>query len=548
MNSATEPIVDMLYSRIPFFPTELEAIFRQIRELTDEQFGEVIEGFCDKLEEIGESQELNPHARGGLAHTAAHLAFLSTGLRPGESIQQKRRKIVPAALLKRLYNAIPASQDRMRGLALQMIAVQCEQDDLEAILDVLEHQPPQMADSLLLGLSPLFKIQDWPVEAFFPAAFRTIQHQHLASVIIDLANYVATQRKLPQHPGYPRRKELIELLGAIVQRLEQFEENPRIFGDEVPKIQEKLRESISLAVSLCYCVGLIGDEAAVGKLNQASELMHRHVQAEAFGALARLGADHGRKELIALAKEPSARLRVIQYAKELGLDDLIAPKFLTDEARAEAELAVWLSEPIHFSVPPTNIELIDHRELFWPGYTEVQNVYLFRFHYDLGASSISNIGISGPLTYAFGADMADLPIEDIYAAFAGWHMEHPDVHEFAIADLPRLYDDVVKPLQRKLKDAGHTKIKNVLLGIFFREPILVSESNRGKLRGIAVVSQNDMLWFPTTSRTRPMTAKEAYSIYKGRIVLKSFNEALGNAWRNSEEFPEPIDEDDNTAE
>jgi hypothetical protein len=41
-----------------------------------------------------------------------------------------------------------------------------------------------------------------------------------------------------------------------------------------------------------------------------------------------------------------------------------------------------------------------------------------------------------------------------------------------------------------------------------------------------------------------MTALEAYCIFKGRIVLRSFNEALGNVWRNSEEFPEPIEEED----
>lgn len=544
MNSSVDTISKLLFPTMLFDPSEIDAIYKQIKELTPAEMVELLEIFCKTLEDAAPLTEVRNQGRNCFTQVGSKFARLVTGENARATPDLVLNKIAPTAFIKRLYLAIPENEVGMRGMALQMLAVQSEPEDLQTLADLLEHHPPKKTEGLLVGLSPLFHLPNWSVDAFFPAAFRAIQHQHLAAGIIDLSNFIMTKRKLKKHPGHSRRKELIELLGAIVHRLEQFEENPRVFGTDVPVIQETLRELIALAVSLCYCAGLLGDESAIGKLNQASELRHRHLQAEAFGSLARLGADHGRKELVALAREPAARLRVIEYSKELGLDDMINPKYMTDEAKAEAKLALWLAEPANYTAPPTKMELIDNRELFWPGFKEVQDIYLFRYHYDLGPLQICNIGISGPIAYAFRADLADLPIEDIYAAFAGWSFEHPEVREFDVKVLPSMYNTVLKPLQQRLKDAGHTKIKKLQLGIFFREPVLVCESNRGKLKGIAVVSRDDILWFPTSSRTRPMTATEAYSIFKGRIVLRSFNEALGNVWRNSEEYPEPVEEDE----
>ncbi len=541
MNSTLNNITSLLLPKFLRHPQEIDPIYKQIQQLGPEDMRELLAVYAEMLEQASPLAEVPNQGRNAFTQVGTKFARLVTGENARATPDLVLNKVADSSLIKRLCLAIPENEHGMRGMALQMLAVQSEPEDLETLVDLLEHHPPKKVEGLLIALSPLFHLPNWPINAFFPAAFRAIQHQHLAAGIIDLANFVMTKRKLKKHPGHSRRKELIELLGAIVQRLEQFEENPRVFGDDVPVIQSTLRELISLAVSLCYCAGLLGDDSAIGKLNQASELRHRHLQAEAFGSLARLGADHGRKELVALAREPAARLRVIEYSKELGLDDMIPQKYLTDEAKAEAKIALWLSEPANYTAPPTKLELIDQRELYWPGYKEPQEIFIFRYYYDLGPLQICNLAISGPMTYAFQADLADLPIEDIYAAFAGWAFEHPDVREFNVKDLPSMYNTVLKPLQQRLTDAGHTKIKKIQLGIFFREPILTCETHRGKLRGIAVVSRDDILWFPTGSRTRPMTATEAYCIYKGRIVLRSFNEALGNVWRNSEDFPEPIE-------
>lgn len=552
MNSVVESITERIWDTIYFYiPRELEEFYKEIAKISPSDLLAIFEDITNKLEATPEDKRatiLSRHAVGYISHLGLRFAVLATDKETREQIKSGQDELPPTNLLERFYYAVPRKPAEYRGVAMQMLAARSQDSDLKTLARIIRDDPPATCEAFAVGLSPLFRLNDWNLSAFFPEAFQAIEHQHIAASIIDLSNFVTNQRKLKQHPGYERRKELTELLGGVVRRLEKFEEDPRNFGQEVNEIQNTLKEAISLAVSLCYCMGLMGDEAAIGKLNQASELMHRRVQAEAFGSLARLGDDQGRKQLIALAKEPSARLRVIAYAKELGLDDMINPKFMSDVSTAEAKLALWLSEPRNFSVPPTKLELIDHRELYWPGYKEIQDVYLFRFHYELGPLTISNIAISGPVNFAFGADLADLPIEDIYAAFAGWHMEHPQVQEFPVEYMEAFKATAITPLQRKLRDAGHKKIKNITLGVFFGEHVLVSESSRGKLRGIAVTSSNDILWFPTSSRTRPITAVEAYSIFKGRIVLRSFNEALGNAWRNFEEHPyadEEETDDDN---
>jgi len=100
---------------------------------------------------------------------------------------------------------------------------------------------------------------------------------------------------------------------------------------------------------------------AIPRLTEAMQLKHRRVQTEAAGALARLGDELGTEHLIALVNEPSARLRVIAYADELGMGDRIDDRFRTVESTAEAEMALWLSQPSQMGVPPTLVETIDQR-------------------------------------------------------------------------------------------------------------------------------------------------------------------------------------------
>ena len=84
--------------------------------------------------------------------------------------------------------------------------------------------------------------------------------------------------------------------------------------------------------------------------------------------LARLGEDGGRNRLVELAAEPVCRLRAIHYADELGIGDLINEDLRSDEATAEADMSLWMSQPQQMGVPPTKVEVVESRRLLWPSF------------------------------------------------------------------------------------------------------------------------------------------------------------------------------------
>ncbi len=160
------------------------------------------------------------------------------------------------------------------------------------------------------------------------------------------------------------------------------------------------------------------------------ELQHRRLRVEAAAALARLGDQQGEQTLVELASEPVVRLRVVHYAEELGLGESIPEEYPSDIAIAEAELVTHLAQPTAIGTPPSRCELVDTRSLYWPGYEEPRNCYLFRFTYSFRSDSgtdcrVSNIGIAGPVhRTSVQGDVSELPVDEIYALFAGCHAEH----------------------------------------------------------------------------------------------------------------------------
>jgi hypothetical protein len=243
--------------------------------------------------------------------------------------------------------------------------------------------------------------------------------------------------------------------------------------------------------------------------------------------LARLGDERGREELIALAAEPVARLRVLAYARELDLIDEVPDEYRTPIAEAEAELCVWLAEPTQFGLPPSRCELVDDRELYWPGFEEPVWCFLFRFTYNVLAQGkelvYSNVGIAGPVTHAFTADLGDLAPDDIYAAFAGWLAEHMVIQEFDVERLSQSERLEATRLERRLHDAGYSQIEPKVMGYFFGEKALVAPAQRESVPGIAVVDFHDIYFYPTRDSRRSLGVREAYCIYKGRKLLRTFN-------------------------
>jgi hypothetical protein len=403
-----------------------------------------------------------------------------------------------------------------------------ESGALDRLAGLLIDEPPQDDSAAMQLLAPLFQERRQDAAALFPRLFAALSHPSVAAPVLDLANFLTRERIVPRHPGAAIAGQLAALLGEVVQSLHLLQEQPADEAESPGELSRRVARGVALAVSLCDALALIGEPAAIPKLYQALEISHRRIRTEAAAALARLGEKAGEEALVEMAAEPVARLRVLAYAGELGLRDKIDPKFATPEARAEAELCVWLAEPTQFGVPPTRCELFDQRRIFWPGFSEPVECFLFRFQYvvaieDVGERSFSNIGIAGPLAHAFVADLGDLAPDDIYAAFAGWQAAHQEIKEYDVARLSKSEKLEVERLKRRLHDAGYTRIEPQTMGYFFGDKALVALCQREGTGGVAVADFAEIAFFPQRSTRRPLGPAEAYSIYKGRKLLKTFN-------------------------
>jgi hypothetical protein len=268
---------------------------------------------------------------------------------------------------------------------------------------------------------------------------------------------------------------------------------------------------------------LIGDPASIGKLNQAMELKHRRVQCEAAGALARLGDDLGKKRLLELTSDPAARLRAIHYADELGFGDSVEEQFRSDRATAEAEMALWLSQPQQMGVPPTAVEVLDARRVLWPSFHDPIDVILVRFEYNLGDRTFSNVGITGPVTFAMSADVANLPMDDIYAIYAGWHAEHPEIFSVSADQFNDAQLRVMGTFQKHLARLGYEEIQPALLGFFLDEQAGAFTATRDETRCVVITDGLETIDQPISGRLRPLSPEDLFNLYKGRKMLRTFN-------------------------
>ena len=424
--------------------------------------------------------------------------------------------------LRSLFSRLPR-QGRAQAHLLQVLATARDPASLEVWVELMGVCPPRESTLAAVALGPLFQHRDYDPAPLFPRLFDLAAHPALAASVLDLANFLTRSGRLPVHPAADRQALLTRLLGDLAQRLSVMEELPDKPGESTRALAEQVEDAVGLAVSLCDALALIGDRGAIGKLYQAMELSHRRLRTEAAGALTRLGEPAGTQMLLSLAAHPVSRLRVLAYAEELQILDQVDPQYRTEVARAEAELALWLAQPTQLGIPPGKIELLDQRTLYWPGFDDPVDCFLFRFSYRLATAEYANIALVGPVIHAFAADLADLSPDDIYAAFAGWQAEHEEIFETEHDQLSETQRLEAVRLERRLHDRGFEAIRPVLLGSFFGERSLVARATHGGTPCVAIVDATETTSFRTAPGPRAIGPSEAYAIYKGRKLLRSFN-------------------------
>ena len=484
-------------------PAEVAAIFERLADSDDET--------------LAEAEEL-------LATIVRHAAQARRNSREKFSALWLSEQVPErtAALYRRIL-----SDSRARAGLLSLLAAGGTSQELALLVELLVDDPPEGENDVLAALSPLFQLTDYDAGALFPRLLAALAHPALAAGVLDLANFLTRRGLVARHPAYDQRQELSRLLGELAHRMQRLEEQPEESASSPQQLTQTVAHGVSMAVALCDALALIGDAEATPKLYRAMDLRHRRIRTEAAAALARLGEKQGREELLKLASEPVARLRVLAYAEELGISDQVESEYRTEIARAEAELALWLAEPANFGIPPTECELIDQREQHWPGFEDVVECFLFRFTYRLttaqGPAIYSNIGIAGPLVRSVTADIADLPVDDIYSLFAGWHVQHEDIFEVDAHLLSETQRVDVARLERRFRDAGHDAIRPAMLCYFFSEKSLVARLRRSGVEGVGLAANDELLWYPANRGPRSLSPTDVVCLHRGRKLLRGFN-------------------------
>lgn len=123
--------------------------------------------------------------------------------------------------------------------------------------------------------------------------------------------------------------------------------------------------------------------------------------------------------------DPSQSAVAVAYLRELGRSDLIPAVATEPDFAACAEMCGWLTHPMEFGKPPTEIVLFDTRELHWPPTRDRRRVWLFRYRYEREGEVDEGLGMVGSVTFAlFGETTVDKSAEEVYGLHCAWELQN----------------------------------------------------------------------------------------------------------------------------
>ena len=470
-----------------------------------------------------------------------HVSEFLAGIQPADS-SPAQLQLLLGELLQWLKsnsgNSLPAPQLESLGqlagattaqagtsqLILTLLASQADAVALRILVDLLVDSPPEDGTAIAAALATLVNGPEFNIDQLFPRLLDGLAHPQSAAAILDVANFLSREDRVESHPATGRREQLESLLHGINHRLEQLQELDDEPAGSVQQLHHQVADSVALAVSICDALACIGSDTSLPILKLVLQLPHRRLRTEAAAALAQLGDPDGQKVLLEMASEPVARLRVLRYAEELGISDQVAAEWTSPQAQGESELSLWLAQPENVGIPPTRMELADQRQLYWPGFEEPVDCFLFDFKYQFEGGIYSNRGIAGPITMAVHACLEQLPLDDSYALFAGWTAEHEEIQQWPADDVDSSLAVEMMELGELAEQQNFEDLKPLLVGTFFGETLLVSAASFEDRAGLVVIEKQHYQWWPAGHPERPLSPDDVLNIYKGTKLLATFND------------------------
>jgi len=175
--------------------------------------------------------------------------------------------------------------------------------------------------------------------------------------------------------------------------------------------------------SAFYAYGATAALPFISKLSRAPlfELALEHpnvlVKLQAAWLRAELGDKNGVNILRFYSLAPQYSLIAESYLFKLGLLTKIPVKTRAPEFRARAIMANWLLKVRELDYPPDRVDVIDHRQLFWPPTHDVRNFWLVKFMFEMDRTdkNLDGVGLVGfEVREVFGEESLSLSAEELY--------------------------------------------------------------------------------------------------------------------------------------
>jgi len=443
------------------------------------------------------------------------------------AIRLREQEILDEDAIDRIATAYTRWGDthNLGHLLLALYTSQASPNAIERFTELIVNQPPQNSAAASMAFVPLLRKEHLPTASLFPRILDGLGHLTIASLILDLANHVTRQGMVDVHPASDRVAALGELFSGLIARLSKVEESPPTDPKDFAAAQSQVREATSIALATCDALGQIGDASVVSKLKSALELRHRKIRLEAAAALARLDNEEGKEALVELVAEPVCRPRILSIAEDLGIFGKIPEQYRSENARVVGELSAWLAMETQFGLPPHELEVVDHRTLRWPGFEEPVDCHLVRYRYEMSGGTFESVGIVGPVIQSFAVDLTALAVPDIYAAFAGWQAEHPEVFELEPEKWEPNQTELAQSLKTRVESEGFTSVQPAMLAFFFGDIrlVAVAKDPAGQV-GTVMADLRQTTFYLAGEKRHPIGPREAYFIHAGREFLRAFNQ------------------------
>lgn len=346
-------------------------------------------------------------------------------------------------------------------------------------------------------------------DRIFEALSEKLPTGFLCVSFLDSANRAMTESDLQQHPfdspeGYSR------LEGYLTNR------DPSEF---------------SYAVSASAALSYLSEPARTQLMALAMDHVDKSIQLQAAVSAVRLGSEAGLRVLIRFAEDVNYSIEAVAKLIELEKEEYIPAVALENRFHARAEFAHWLRHPNELGRPPTQVEIVDYRELEWPPTGDRRPMYVIKYRMlEEGGCELDNAdvdcGLVGSLTFClFSSNNHQRPPEDVYAIHCAWELEIQELVKRESVDedyskalvLPRYNGQLIE-------EAEACYVFHIADSVGYpgKEVVLVC-GKVGPDAGWFVVDGERSAWYPDAEQPGESRGDVVGKLHIGRVLL-GFNE------------------------